>query len=83
MANQSLNHNSAEKDLRKYALKTNTRLVLWFVGLLLTVGLGLIWLLYGRNAALLGFFCLLGASIPITLITTAILGLDYFLKKTP
>ena len=83
MANQSLNHNSAEKDLRKFALKTNTRLVLWFVGLLLTVGLGLIWLLYGRNAALLGFFCLLGASIPIVLITTAILGLVYFLKKTP
>lgn len=75
-------HKPVIKDLRKYSLKTNTRLVFYFIGILLTLGLGLIWLFYGRNAALLGFLCLLGAGIPIALITAAILGLDYFVNKS-
>ena len=69
-------------DLRKYASQTNFRLVVWFILILIIVGLGLIWVIYGKNAALLGFFCLLGAGIPVTLIAIFIFGLDRFVKKS-
>jgi len=68
-------------NLRKYSSQTKSRLVLWFVILLFTVGLGLIWLIYGREAALLGLLCLLGAGIPIGLIALFMLGLDKIVKK--
>ena len=64
------------EDLRKYASQTRLRLILWFLGILFFIGLGLVWILYGREAALLGFLCLLGASIPIGLIAIFLLLLD-------
>ena len=82
MADHPLKKKQVDTDLRKYAHTTNIRLVLWFVLLLFTVGLGLVWIIYGRNAALLGFFCLIGAGIPIALIAAAIFGLDFFVKKS-
>jgi hypothetical protein len=68
-------------DLRKYQTQTKFRLILWFVILLFTLGLGLIWLIYGRQAALLGLLCLLGTAIPIGLIVLALFGLDLIVKK--
>jgi len=76
------------KDLKKkiksmdYASQTKYRVVLWFVFILFFVGLGLIWLFFGRNAAITGFFCLLGAEIPVGLIAIFLLGLDFFVKKS-
>jgi len=64
------------EDLRKYASQTRLRLILWFLGILFFIGLGLVWILYGREAALLGFLCLLGASIPIGLIAIFLLLMD-------
>ncbi len=64
------------EDLRKYASQTRLRLILWFLGILFFIGLGLVWILYGREAALFGFLCLLGASIPIGLIAIFLLLLD-------
>jgi hypothetical protein len=69
-------------DLRKYAAQTNFRLVLWFFLILVIVGLGLVWVIYGRNAALFGLLCLFGAGIPVGLIAIALFGLDLFAKKT-
>lgn len=69
-------------DLRKYHNQTRTRLILWFVAILFIVGLGLIWWIYGRSAALLGFLCLLGSGIPIGLIALFMFGLDQVVKKT-
>jgi hypothetical protein len=64
-----------------YATQTKIRVVLWFVFILFFVGLGLIWFIYGRNAAITGFFCLLGAGIPIGLIAIFLLGLDAIVNK--
>lgn len=67
-------------DLRKYASQTRYRLILWFLAILFFLGLGLVWLIYGREAAFLGFLCLLGASIPIALIAIFLLLLDRIVK---
>jgi len=56
------------RDLRDYARKTNVRLVVGAVLLLFVVGLGLIYLVYGKEAAGLGFFCLLAGLVPVVLI---------------
>jgi len=68
-------------DLRSYAKKTRSRLVIWFLIILFTVGLGLIWVFYGQRAALLGFLCLSGISIPIGLIALVLLGLSKVVDK--
>jgi len=81
MADKSLKEEPVVSDLRKYASQTKYRLVLWFILLIFSVGIGLIWWFYGRNAALLGFLCLLGAGIPIGLIAVFLLGLDLMVKK--
>lgn len=56
------------RDLRKYARQTNFRLGIGFLILLLFVGDGLIYWIYGRNAAIMGALCLLGGLIPIGLV---------------
>jgi hypothetical protein len=68
------------RDLKKYAAQTNFRLILGAFFLLFVVGLGLIWLLYGFNAAAIGLLCLFGALIPLGLILFFIFGLDAILK---
>ena len=55
-------------NLRKYAQQTQNRLVLGLLILVFTLGLGLIYFLYGSRAALLGLLCLLGILITILII---------------
>jgi energy-converting hydrogenase Eha subunit E len=55
-------------DLRKYAQQTKNRLVIGLLVLVATVGIFLICLFYGKNAALLGLICLGAILIPILLI---------------
>jgi len=69
------------RDLRKYASKTNLRLIVGALILLFVVGLGLIAWIYGLNAALMGLLCLLGAFVPIGLIVLLMFGLDVIVKK--
>jgi hypothetical protein len=57
-------------------------MVIWFILILFILGLGLIWVFLGRNAALFGFLCLLGAGVPIGLIALSLLGLDAVVKKS-
>lgn len=52
-------------DRRKYARQTTYRLVIGFLVLLFVVGDGLIYIFYGRGAALLGLLCLLAGMIPV------------------
>jgi len=63
-----LDDGQLKKNLREYAAQTKFRLILWFIALLFIVGIGLIWLIYGSQAAFLGVICLLGTGIPIGLI---------------
>jgi hypothetical protein len=69
------------KDLRKYAKQTNLRLLLGFFGLLLFIGIGLIYLFYGRNAALMGLICTGGALLPAVLVWLVLWVLGYIVKK--
>lgn len=69
------------RDLRKYASKTNIQLAVGGLLLVFVVGVGLIALIYGPGAALMGFLCILGGVILIGLIVLLVFGLDVILKR--
>jgi hypothetical protein len=69
------------RDLRKYAKQTNLRLLLGFFVLLLVIGIGLIYLFFGRNAALMGLICTGGALVPAVLIWLVLWVMGYIVKK--
>lgn len=69
------------RDLRDYARKTNFRLGIGAVTLLFIVGLGLIYLIYGKEAASFGFFCLIFALIPVMLILFFFYLIDWMMKR--
>ena len=68
------------RDLREYAKQTNIRLALGAFVLIFVVGVGLIWLIYGGNAAGMAFTCLLAALAPIVLILFIFVGIDWILR---
>jgi multisubunit Na+/H+ antiporter MnhB subunit len=68
------------RDLREYSKQTNIRLALGAFLLLFVVGVGLIWLIYGGNAAGMAFTCLLAALFPVILILAIFLGIEWILK---
>ena len=69
------------RDLRQYRKQTNLRLFAGFLLLLLVIGEGLIWTLYGVGAALFGLLCLLAAVLPITLIWLLLWLAELILKR--
>jgi len=69
------------RDLRKYASQTKIRLIIYFLVILFVVGLGLIWWLYGRGAAGMGLLCLLGMTLPVTLIILVMMILNVVVKR--
>lgn len=69
------------RDLRKYARNTNLRLLLGFILLLLIVGGGLIYLIYGPQGAIFGFLCLLAGLAPLVLIGLLLWGLEWIVKR--
>ena len=69
------------RDLRKYAKQTNVRLGVGAALLLLIVGTGLIYFIYGPAAAVGGLLCLLGALVPIALILLSLAILDWIQKR--
>jgi multisubunit Na+/H+ antiporter MnhB subunit len=69
------------RDLREYSRQTNVRLALGAFVLLFVIGVGLIWLIYGANAAGLAFTCLLAALFPVILILFIFLAIDWILKR--
>ena len=68
------------RDLREYAKKTNVQLAVGAILLLFIVGIGLIYLIYGKGAALMGFTCLLAGLAPILLIILLMLLLNWVVK---
>ncbi len=68
------------RDLRQYARQTNVRLMIGALFLLFVVGDGLIYLIYGRGAALMGLLCLLGGLLPVLLTIGAVALLDHLAK---
>lgn len=68
-------------DLRKYARDTNIRLLAGFILILFIIGDGLIFIIWGGGAALMGFLCLLGGLAPLVLIGLALWGIDLIVKK--
>lgn len=69
------------RDLRKYAQSTNFRLILGFVFLLLLVGDGLIYLIYGQGAAVMGLICIVGGLVPIGAIIALFAVMDIIVKR--
>ena len=69
------------RDLRNYARKTNIQLGVGAILLLFIVGLGLIYLIYGKEAAIFGFMCLLFALIPVALIIFFFFIFDWMMKR--
>ncbi|MDI6769461.1 MAG: hypothetical protein QMD04_07295 [Anaerolineales bacterium] len=68
-------------DLRRYARQTNFRLIVGALLLLFIVGDGLIYLIYGPGAALMGLLCLLAGLLPVALTLLIMLLLDWVAKR--
>ncbi|HSQ25688.1 MAG TPA: hypothetical protein VLM80_01065 [Anaerolineales bacterium] len=68
-------------DLRKYARQTNARLLIGFILILFLIGDGLIFLIYGKNAAILGALCLVAGLAPLLLIWLILLAMEWFVKR--
>ncbi|HSO11810.1 MAG TPA: hypothetical protein VLT51_05505 [Anaerolineales bacterium] len=69
------------RDLREYAKQTGVRLALGAFILLFVVGVGLIWVIYGGEAAGMGLTCLLAALFPVILILAIFLAIEWILKR--
>ncbi len=65
------------RDLRKYAEQTSVQLGVGAFLLLFLVGDGLIYLIYGKGAALMGLSCLLIGLAPILVIVLLMLLLNW------
>lgn len=69
------------RDLRKYARQTNFRLIVGALLLLFIVGDGLIYLIYGSRAALMGLLCLFAGLTPVLLILLVLLIMDWIANR--
>lgn len=69
------------RDLRNYARQTNVRLGVGAFLLLFVVGVGLIYLIYGPGAAMMGMVCLLAGLTPLVLIFLSFVVLDWIQKR--
>jgi TM2 domain-containing membrane protein YozV len=69
------------RDLRKYARQTNYRLIAGFILLLFIIGDGLIYLFYGRGAALMGLVCLVAGLSPLVLIMGAMWVIEWIARR--
>lgn len=76
------NYNHAvSRDLRKYATQTNKRLILGGIGLLYLVGGGLIYSIFGREAAITGVICLTAGISPLGLAWLALNLVGWIAKR--
>ena len=69
------------RDLRRYARQTNFRLLIGFLLILFLIGDGLIYWIYGRDAAILGLVCILAGTMPLILIALILFGMEWFVKR--
>ncbi len=69
------------RDLRKYASQTNTRLIVGGILVLLIVGDGLIWWIYGGSAAITGLLCIGAGLLPILIIIGILALMEWIVKR--
>jgi len=69
------------RDLREYSRQTVVRLIAGVLALLFSVGLGLIYLIYSPESALLGAICLVAGLLPVGLIALVLLGVEWVVKN--
>lgn len=69
------------RDLRQYAGQTKTRLIAGALLLLFLVGDGLIYIIYGRNAALMGLVCIVGGLIPVIFVILVFYLFDWIVRR--
>ena len=69
------------RDLRKYARQTNVRIGIGALLLLLSVGGGLIYSMYGRSAAVSALVCILMGMSPLFLIALSLAVIDWIQKR--
>jgi hypothetical protein len=69
------------RDLRYYARQTNIQLTIGFFLILLIIGEGLIYWLYGQQAALMGLLCIGAGLSPVVLIALFFLVVHWVLKR--
>lgn len=70
-----------KRDLRAYARQTNVRLAVGAIVVLVVVGGGLIWFIYGKEAASVGLFCLAAGLTPVVLILLVFWGIEWILRS--
>ena len=69
------------RDLREYTRNTQNRLVFGLVILVFVVGVGLIYVFYGKGAALVGIGCLLAALLPVGIVMLFLWVTERLVKK--
>lgn len=70
------------RDLRRYARQTNLRLIAGGLILLYLVGDGLIWVIYGRQAAITGLICLTAGLAPLVLIVLILGVMEWIVRRS-
>ena len=68
------------RDLRKYTRQTNVRLSIGFALIIFLVGDGLIYIFYGKGAAIMGAMCILLGLAPVLLVLLAFLAMDLLIR---
>lgn len=68
-------------DLKKYDNQTISQLIIGGIIIVFLVGDGLIYLIYGQQAALMGLLCLVGGLVPMGLIMGVIWFMDWIVKR--
>ncbi len=69
------------RDLRRYTRQTNARLVAGFFVILIVVGVGTIYLIWGPASAISGLACIGLVLIPVVLIWALLWLLGWIAKK--
>lgn len=68
-------------DLKNYMNQTKIRLIVGSILIIFVVGDGLIFLFWGKNAAIFGFICLLAGIIPVGLIIAILWIFEWVVKR--
>ena len=69
------------RDLRRYTRQTNLHLIIGALLLSFIIGGGLIYLIYGRDAAVFGLLCLAAGLLPVLIIVLILCLLDWLAKR--
>ena len=69
------------RDLRRYTRQTNVQLILGGILITFILGDGLIYIIYGQQAAVGGLLCLASGMLPVLAIVAFLWFLDWVVKR--